>query len=201
VGASIRAGDGGHRTPKTVCMKPGSGSPLSLVGSGGEPNESSETRTSLVVPVRGARDNLRRINPPASAALPRGVPRVRHTATTQSVVCAPAPRSRSVGIAARRRQTGVETSGQRRVRLIAHRARGELHDQSTHMPMPGARDALIVHALPALIRGRHQSHQAAQLATILNLPPAKQFRGQGPRADRTNPAQRGQAVDRAGSSK
>ena len=49
---SIRAGERGHRTPETVCMKPGSGSPLSLFGSGGEPIESSETRTSSVVPRR-----------------------------------------------------------------------------------------------------------------------------------------------------
>jgi hypothetical protein len=84
VGASIRAGHRGHRTPKTVCMKPGSGSPLSLFGSKCEPNESSETRTSSVVPVRGARGtHLQTITRPASGWLPRGFPRVRHTATRQ----------------------------------------------------------------------------------------------------------------------
>jgi hypothetical protein len=81
---SIRAGGRGATGPKTVCMKPGSGSPLSLFGSECEPNESSETRTSSVVPVRGARGtHLRTTTPPASGWLPRGSPRVRHTATRQ----------------------------------------------------------------------------------------------------------------------
>jgi hypothetical protein len=73
-----------HRTPETVYMKPGSGSPFFWVGSSREPREESETRTSSVVPMRGARGTyLRTITLLASGALLRGVPRVRHTATTQ----------------------------------------------------------------------------------------------------------------------
>ena len=41
------------------------------------------------------------------------------------------------------------------------------------MAIAGARDALIMRTLAALIRRRHQSHQAAQLAPVLDVPPRK----------------------------
>jgi hypothetical protein len=40
------------------------------------------------------------------------------------------------------------------------------------MAIAGARDALIVRTLAALLRGRHQ---AAELSPVLDLPPGKEF--------------------------
>jgi hypothetical protein len=57
------------------------------------------------------------------------------------------------------------------------------------------RDALIMRALAALIRGRHQAHQGVQLPPVLDLPPPKEFGGQRPGADRADPAEGGQSVD------
>ena len=85
--------------------------------------------------------------------------------------------------------------GQRTIRLVANPAPGELHHEASHMLIPGARDALIMVALAALIWGRHEADQAGQLPPIFDVPPPKDFGGQRPRADRADPTQGGQGLD------
>lgn len=76
--------------------------------------------------------------------------------------------------------------GQRAVGLVPEPAPGELHHETAHMFIAGARDALIMRALAALIGSRHQTHQPAQLPPVFDLTPPEDFRGQRPGADRTD---------------
>src|SRR4029450_7042333 len=85
--------------------------------------------------------------------------------------------------------------GQRAVALVPGAAPGELHHETAHMFIAGARNALIMHAVAALIGSRHQPYQPAQLSSVFDLTPPEDFRGQGPGADRADPAQRGEGGD------
>jgi hypothetical protein len=81
--------------------------------------------------------------------------------------------------------------GQHAVGLVPEPAPRELHHETAHVFIAGARDALIMGAVTALIGSRHQPYQPAQLSSVFDLTPPEDFRGQGPGADRTDPAQRG----------
>src|SRR5262245_15664222 len=81
------------------------------------------------------------------------------------------------------------------VGLIPHPTPCELHHQTAHVFVPGARVALVVRALAALIWGGNQAHQATELSSVLNLAPPKDLGSQGPRADGADPPKRGQALD------
>ena len=178
-------------------MKPGSGSPFFRSVPYGEPECKAETRTSLVVHASHAPDEC--VNVSGRLALHDrsfGEFPVFHVAPERNEQLA---RQRDNPNASQPTTTPSELAliplREGAGWLVPDPAPGQLHHEAPHMFIAGARDALIVCTLAALIRGRYQTHQAGQLPPVLNLPPPKDFCGQHPGADGADPTQGGQRLD------
>ena len=73
--------------------------------------------------------------------------------------------------------TRVGLQSQRARRLIAHPTPRQLHHQAAHVPIPGARNSLIVGRVAALVRRGHQAGQGTSFPPVLDLPPAEDLGG------------------------